>query len=575
MAPFLRDEGPPVSTETIQRARECLPLEYGHQMVVENGRETLIVRVPKPKPDHMHDLADVAFYVSLDMIRDTKDVLLIGHDKASRVEPQRLRDHIRAQHREDAQTVADLRKRLERHYGQTSVTSPSNFQHRALAIRIPKASIAEFSPDDVRALRDMLQKDPERLVECQYGYIVADHDYERLGRRILVELVGDATGGGDTEPLDLLLAGTSPSMPESPELHDEPSAPAAAQAEAFPEASVRVPVTEPGAGRADASGGRSALPPPEASATAHEPVVETEEYEIMTRTPKPAPVPVEPEPVPAAAPEPAAAKVPTVSDDEYEIITRAPRAEPAAPPAVEAQPKPEPAASPAPPVAATDDEPTRRVEVLHDEYEIFTSKPRAPPRQAAEAAAPVAAPPSAAPTRTKEYEIIGRPTPRTLPRSAPAQAPAAPQSAHPPAATAPVPRYPAGDDPRFPLPRATGHAPSQDNGTSIETRVTPSRPEGILALRLREAGYELVESIRAQGIEFAFAAHREGGRRILVKRATTFGPDEAAVLAPLVVALGADVGLVVVDKPLPGVRLATWGTRLEILRAEDVETHEL
>src|SRR5581483_12097978 len=190
MAPFLRDEGPPVSQQTIQRARESLPLEYGYQLANETGREVLLVRVPKVKPDYLHDLADVAFYVSLDQIRNTKDVLLIGHEKVARLEPQQLRDHIRAQQREDVGVVDAVRRSVDRQYGFPTVQSPSHFQHQALAMRIPRESVAQIAPEDVTSLRNVLAAAKKAVDACQYAYIVANRDHERVGRRVLFELLG-------------------------------------------------------------------------------------------------------------------------------------------------------------------------------------------------------------------------------------------------------------------------------------------------------------------------------------------------------------------------------------------------
>src|SRR5581483_9534873 len=106
--------------------------------------EVLLVRVPKAKPDYLHDLADVAFFVSLDQIKSTKDVLLIGHEKTARLEPQQLRDHIRAQQREDMVVDAAIRRGADPQYGITTVQSPSDHRHVALAMRIPRDTIAEI-----------------------------------------------------------------------------------------------------------------------------------------------------------------------------------------------------------------------------------------------------------------------------------------------------------------------------------------------------------------------------------------------------------------------------------------------
>ncbi|HET6403964.1 MAG TPA: hypothetical protein VFH78_04905, partial [Candidatus Thermoplasmatota archaeon] len=198
--PFLRDEGPPIPPASIQKFRESLPVEYGWQVVNETGREVLVVRVPKAKPDYLHELAEVAFYVGLETIRNTKDVLLVGHEKTARLEPQLLRDHIRAQGREDATVVEHLRRSLDRQYGHTFVQSPSNHQHNAFCVRIPKETVAQFTPEDVNAIRQLVASLRPRVMECQYAYVVANSDHERLGRRVLLELIGDAPAAAPVAP---------------------------------------------------------------------------------------------------------------------------------------------------------------------------------------------------------------------------------------------------------------------------------------------------------------------------------------------------------------------------------------
>jgi hypothetical protein len=572
--PFLRDEGPPVSKDTIQRARESLPLEYGCQVVNETGREVLLVRVPKAKPDYLHDLGDVAFYVNLDAVRNCKDVLLIGHEKTARVEPQLLRDNIRAQDREDADLVSDLRRRLGRDYGQTILQSPSNFQHQALAVRIPKGTIAEFSPDDVRAIRDVVQQQGSRFQHCQYAYVVADRDHERLGHRMLLELIGVPTAAGAPPPPAAPLAPAAPpsasiaqrvALPPTPgstplatpaaaapeggtlpsflaaKVHQPPAAPAAPPASAPAAAPAAAPSSAPAAAPA-ASAPPTPVPPAAVEVSEHE------EYAIITRRPAPLPAATSAAaPAAASAPaEPPAAA--SGVEAEYEITAK-PR--PAAPPA--------PAGVP----AAAEPEPERNVSRATEEFEVYSSKPKpkapgpaiTPPGQggfqaALDAAASLGG--GHAPSRTKEYEIMGgrsEPTPvaRALAR------PAAPAVVDDPRVVAPLPaRAPAA-----PL------AAPQDNGVTIVPKVQAAAPEQALALRFRENGYEVVESLRASGTVFAFAAHKQGGRRVLLKRAAEFGPDEAATLAQLVAALGADICLVVADRVAPGTRLATWGTRIE------------
>ncbi len=581
MAPFLRDEGPPVSPTTIQRARDTLAHEYGWQKLNETGRIVLMVRVPKAKPDYLHDLTDVAFYVSEEDLGDAQDVLLVGDEKSARLEPRQLRDCIRTQGREDTQVVGNVRNRLDRMYGQTYLQSPSNFQHQAVVLRIPKSMVAEFGTDDVTALRHVLQNGGDRIAKCQYGYIIADKDHERLGRRVLQEL-----------------AGTAPESPaEAPPMpHDAEDTSAFAPSES---AHVETPLAHL----------------PASAAHADLMVDENEEYEIVTRpktapaTPAraPSPPPVEtpmgnddeneteifaPKPpavnasAPTAAPKamrPRDILTPSphaeVVNDEYEIIGRPktpkapqPTAAPTAAPApVKTAPKaptvPQPPAAsplhpaplhPAPAFHVDPDEVDDHV--VHDEYEIITSKPRA----IVDAPA-VPAPP---PAKTREYEILGR------------------AAAMPPVAQ-PAPAVPR-DDPRLaparaqPLARAAQAPttplalPAADNGEPLVAHVTQTNPEKILAHRLRDLGYELVEGVKARGQDFAFAAHKTaGGRRLLVQRVPELTPDAANALAPLVVALGADVGIVIADRIAPGVRLATWGTRLEVVLAVDVPTLDL
>lgn len=563
--PFLRDEGPPVSKETIQRARESLPLEYGVQAVNETGREVLLVRVPKAKPDYLHDIADVAFYVGLDQIKATKDVLLIGHEKTARLEPQLLRDAIRQQDREDVDLVQDQRRRLPRDYGQTIVQSPSNHAHQALSVRIPKASVKEFGPDDVKAIREAVERQKARFDACQYAYVVADRDHERLGRRVLLELLGQPAAA----PQPLPPAPASAPAPATPSLSAFalPPTPGTAAASPAPVAAASAPGgnlpswmrrRDPAASPAPASPApapvAAAPPPPPAPAPVPAPVAapavvdDHEEYAIISKpkatTPPPAPAPV-------AAPLKAAPDASVETHDEYEVVSKpkAPPAAPAAKPMVEDHPEVE-----------------RSVHVATEAYEVYTSKPKSkpqgpaitPPGQGGFQAALNAATSHQghAPTKTREYEIVGA-------SHAPPSMPIAP--------TAPAP---VRDDPRlqpaFQARPAVAPPVTPDNGVPVVPIVAPANPEAILAARFRENGYELVEGLRAQGTVFAFAAHKPNGRRVLVKRAPEFAADDAPALAQLVAALGADMCLVVADKVGAGARLSTWGTRIEVCATADV-----
>lgn len=592
--PFLRDEGPPLSQGTIQKLRESLPVEYGWQLANEKGREVLAVRVPKAKPDYLHDLAEVAFYVGLDQVRSTKDVLLIGHEKTARLEPQLLRDHIRAQAREDSGVVDHLRRSLDRQYGHSFVQSPSNFQHQAFCVRIPKETVAQFTPDDVNAIRQLVTNLRPKVMECQYAYVVANGDFERLGRRTLLELIGEAAA----PPAPVAPAAPAPLPFVAPPAAAAPPPPAApvvaAPVQRTPFPTSPSGATLPPAPPAPVAAAPSLFtPPPAVAAPTPAPapaeaaiVADHEEYQIVSK-PKPAPAPA-----PAPAPVAASASE-TAVHEEYEIVS-----------------KPKPVEAPSPqPQAPAEPQPEKTVLHAEKEYEVFTSKPKAKPEpvgitppgmggfQAALAAAGQAA---AAPAKTKEYEIMGRASAPAhsdvlaaklraqaqaaaapaAPVMAPAPFPPVAQQAPPPPpsglaaalahVTAAAPPQPMAPPAVLPPRVATPTTPVADSGAPVVVRTVPAAPEAILASRFKEAGYEVVEGLRAQGTVFAFAAHKPNGRRVLVKRAESFGPEDAATLAQLVAALGADVALVAADTVRPGTRLATWGTRIEVLASADV-----
>lgn len=189
--PFLVDNAPPVDAATLAAARTELPREYGLRVVTpSSGRKAILCRVPRAKPDYNYELAMVAFYATLDDVKDAKDVLLIGDEKSVRMEPLRLRDHVREQIREDKDAAPQLRSRLAREYGWTTWQSPTNNHHRALAFRLPAASMAEA--DDAMLLRARAAVGAEivnHLTGCQYVYFVTDTDYARVGRRVFVEHV--------------------------------------------------------------------------------------------------------------------------------------------------------------------------------------------------------------------------------------------------------------------------------------------------------------------------------------------------------------------------------------------------
>ncbi len=188
--PFLVDSGPPVDPATLNQARSELPREYGLRVVTSMGRKTILARVPRAKPDYNYELAMVAFYASLDDLKDAKDVLLIGDDKTVRMEPLRLRDHVREQMREDKDAAPMLRSRVAREYGWTTYQSPLNNHHKALVLRLPVGSMGEATQETLSKARAAVGPDlVSVLSETQYVYFITDNDYARVGRRVFLDAV--------------------------------------------------------------------------------------------------------------------------------------------------------------------------------------------------------------------------------------------------------------------------------------------------------------------------------------------------------------------------------------------------
>lgn len=188
--PFLVDSGPPVDGPTLQAARDELPREYGTRHVEARGRRSLIVRVPRTKPDYNYELADVAFYATLEDLQGVHDVLLVGDEKSVRMEPLRLRDHIREQQREDRDAVPPLRHRLVREYGWTILPSPGNANHRGLVLRLPVASVANAEDGILlRARASVGDEFPQVIRDVQCVYLLADNDFGRVGRRVFADAI--------------------------------------------------------------------------------------------------------------------------------------------------------------------------------------------------------------------------------------------------------------------------------------------------------------------------------------------------------------------------------------------------
>lgn len=188
--PFLVDNAPPVDAATLAAARNELPREYGTRIVKQLGRKTILARVPRQKPDYNYELAMVAFYTSLEDVKDAKDVLLIGDDKTVRMEPLRLRDNIREQIREDKEAAPALRSKLNREYGWALTTSVINQNHKGLALRLPIASMSEATEAVLLRARAAVGGELiEALTKCQFVYFITDADYTRVGRRVFIDHV--------------------------------------------------------------------------------------------------------------------------------------------------------------------------------------------------------------------------------------------------------------------------------------------------------------------------------------------------------------------------------------------------
>lgn len=175
---------------TLVAARSELPREYGLRVVTERGRKSIIVRVPRAKPDYNYELAMVAFYATLEDLKDANDVLLVGDEMTVRMEPLRLRDHVREQNKEDKDAAPMLRSRLQREYGWSTYVSPTNANHKALALRLPVSSVAQADEATLLRARAAVGSEIVSLLrDVQLVYLVADNDFGRVGRRVFVDAV--------------------------------------------------------------------------------------------------------------------------------------------------------------------------------------------------------------------------------------------------------------------------------------------------------------------------------------------------------------------------------------------------
>lgn len=130
----------------------------------------------------------------------------------------------------------------------------------------------------------------------------------------------------------------------------------------------------------------------------------------------------------------------------------------------------------------------------------------------------------------------------------------------------PVPPVAADPAPR-PEPVPEARTP-QERGPAV-----PADPLLAIQKRLAETGYEFAPVAAETG--FDLAAHKEGGKKLLVKKVPTLDLLAGEELIRRAEGLEADAVVVVTDTPTPGTRAFALGTRLEIVRASDVDGLEL
>lgn len=208
--PIMQDDGCPVSPDTLASARSDLPREYGLRVVTERGRRVLVARVPRAKPDYNYELQHVSLYATLADLKDTRDVLLVGDEKVVRMDPVRLRDHVREQMREDQEVVQRLRTQLPRaDEAWTVFQSPMNHAHWALACRLAVPRLEDATESNfARAKAAVGSQLVEVLRQVQYVYFVTDTDHGRVGRRLFVDALAPelatavaAAGGKASNPI--------------------------------------------------------------------------------------------------------------------------------------------------------------------------------------------------------------------------------------------------------------------------------------------------------------------------------------------------------------------------------------
>lgn len=177
---IMRDTPPPLPGDMVRDLRSTLAGSYGHRLLNHEGNLVLAVRVPHDVPDRTRDLPLAADTVPEDEAALARDILLIGAEKVIRIEPIPLRDLVREKLRDDAPVSKEVRRGLAREYG-AALFNPATRRDWAIAVRLPRASYREATPEDLTALQKAVEAvfAQPKAAAASMCYIVADNDYRR------------------------------------------------------------------------------------------------------------------------------------------------------------------------------------------------------------------------------------------------------------------------------------------------------------------------------------------------------------------------------------------------------------
>ncbi len=232
MSPMIKPGDPPVPLDVLSQARASLPRDHGFTYHREDGRQFLLARVPADRPDPAVHLEAMSFSVDETDLQHVHDVLLVGDERVLRVEPVTLRDLVRERMGEDEAVETHLRKRLQGPYDYTVFRHQETRHHLRLGVRIPRATVADTTPDDVAAIRDEVVPvlDTPKGDEIRAFYVVAEDDAERLSRRAFLDVIDHTPpkreppepepASDDAEAADIEAPRDTPPTPEA-----EPPAP--------------------------------------------------------------------------------------------------------------------------------------------------------------------------------------------------------------------------------------------------------------------------------------------------------------------------------------------------------------